>query len=314
MFLRYVGRRLLLSVPVMLAVIFITYSLAIFGAGDPVATIVGQTEQRGNEELIERLRHRHGYDRPFVVQYVDYVGEFVTGDWGTSFQLQNQSVRALIFRTLPVSFQLGLLAILILLFVGIPLGILAAVKQDTWIDRLVISLSVLADSIPSFVLAPVLLVVVVLKAGLIDSAIGWDGMFSQKVILPAVILALGPMLLIVRQTRFAVIEVLQQDYIRTARAKGLHGRTVVWTHVLRNAVQPVVTVSGIIAAYLVTGSIFIEQIFGIPGFGQLVVTGLRRNDLPLLMGTTIVGAIIVLTSNLVIDLMYALLDPRVKYS
>jgi len=298
----------------MLAVIFITYSLAIFGAGDPVATIVGQTEQRGNEELIERLRHRHGYDRPFVVQYVDYVGEFVTGDWGTSFQLQNQSVRALIFRTLPVSFQLGLLAILILLFVGIPLGILAAVKQDTWIDRLVISLSVLADSIPSFVLAPVLLVVVVLKAGLIDSAIGWDGMFSQKVILPAVILALGPMLLIVRQTRFAVIEVLQQDYIRTARAKGLHGRTVVWTHVLRNAVQPVVTVSGIIAAYLVTGSIFIEQIFGIPGFGQLVVTGLRRNDLPLLMGTTIVGAIIVLTSNLVIDLMYALLDPRVKYS
>jgi len=302
-----------LSVPVMLAVIFITYSLAIYGAGDPVATIVGQTEQRGNEELIERLRQRHGYDRPFLVQYVDYVGKFVTGDWGTSFQLQNQSVRVLIFRTLPVSFQLGLVAVLILLLVGIPLGILAAVKQNTWLDRLVVSFSVLADSIPSFVLAPVLLVVFVLKAGLIDSAIGWDGIFSQKIILPAVILALGPMLLIVRQTRFAVIEVLQQDYVRTARAKGLRGRTVVWTHVLRNAVQPVITVSGIIAAYLVTGSIFIEQIFGIPGFGQLVVTGLRRNDLPLLMGTTIVAAVIVLTSNLVIDLMYAVLDPRVKY-
>lgn len=313
MFLRYVGRRVLLSVPVMLIVILLTYSLAIYGAGDPVATLVGQTEQRGNEELIERLRHRHGYDRPFLVQYADYVGEFMTGDWGTSFQLQNQSVRVLIFRTLPVSFQLGTVAVLILLIVGIPLGILAAVKQNTWIDRLVVSFSVLADSIPAFVLAPVLLVVLVLKVGLIDSAIGWDGIFSQKAILPAVILALGPMLLIVRQTRFAVIEVLQQDYIRTARAKGLRGRTVVWSHVLKNAIQPVVTVSGIIAAYLVTGSIFVEQIFGIPGFGQLVVTGLRRNDLPLLMGTTIVGAVIVLVSNLVIDLMYAVLDPRVKY-
>ena len=313
MFLRYVGRRVLLSVPVMLIVILLTYSLAIYGAGDPVATLVGQTEQRGNEELIERLRHRHGYDRPFLVQYGDYVAKFVSGDWGTSFQLQNQSVRVLIFRTLPVSFQLGTLAVLILLLVGIPLGILAAVKQNTWVDRIVVSFSILSDSIPAFVLAPVLLVVFVLKVGIIDSAIGWDGIFSQKAILPAVILALGPMLLIVRQTRFAVIEVLQQDYIRTARAKGLRGRTVVWSHVLKNAIQPVVTVSGIIAAYLVTGSIFVEQIFGIPGFGQLVVTGLRRNDLPLLMGTTIVGAIIVLVSNLVIDLMYAVLDPRVKY-
>jgi ABC-type dipeptide/oligopeptide/nickel transport system permease component len=313
MFFRYILRRLFLVVPVMLTVILMTYGLALYGAGDPVSTLVGQTEQRGNEELIERLRERHGYNRPFLVQYVDYVARFVSGDWGTSFQMQGQSVRVLILRTLPVSFQLGSVALLILLTGGVTLGIVAAVQKDTWIDRLIVSFAVLSDSIPSFVLAPVVLVVFVLKFGVISSAVGWDGVFSQKILLPAMVLALGPMLLIVRQTRFAVVEVLQQDYIRTARAKGLRSRSVVWTHVLRNAIQPVMTLSGIIAAYLVTGSIFIEQIFGIPGFGQLVVTGLRRNDLPLLMGTTIIGAVIVLASNLIIDLLYAVIDPRVKY-
>lgn len=313
MFLQFVGRRLLVSVPVLLAVIFITYGMAIYGAGDPIATIVGQTEQRGNEQLIAQLRHEHGYDRPFVVQYVRYVAQFVTGDWGTSFQMQNQSVRVLIFRTLPVSFQLGVVALLILFGLGIPLGVIAAVRQDSWLDRLVVSLSILFHSVPPFVLAPVFLVMFVLKLGLIHSAIGWNGIFSQKVILPAFILASGPLLLVVRQTRYAVVEVLQQDYVRTARAKGLSNAAIIWAHVLRNAIPPVVTLSGIIAAYLVTGSIFIEDIFGIPGFGQLVVTGLRHNDLPLLMGTTIVGAVIVLVSNLVIDLLYAVIDPRVTY-
>jgi ABC-type dipeptide/oligopeptide/nickel transport system permease component len=314
-FLRYVGRRLLLSIPILLAVIFITYGLAIFGPGDPVATLVGQTEQRNNQELIARLRHEYGYDRPFVVQYIDYVTNLVEGDWGTSVsvQFQGRSVRSLIMKTLPVSFQLGLVALAILFGVGIPLGVLAAVRQNSWADRLIVSVAILADSVPSFVLAPVLLVFFVLKVNLIDSAIGWDGPFSQKVILPAVILALSPMLLIVRQTRFAIIEVLQQDYVRTARAKGLSARLIVWRHVLKNAMQPVVTLAGIIAAYLVTGAIFIEEIFGIPGMGQLIVQGLRRNDLPVLMGTTIVGAVIVLISNLVIDVLYALLDPRIRY-
>jgi ABC-type dipeptide/oligopeptide/nickel transport system permease component len=313
MFFRYVGRRLFVSIPVMLAVVFITYGLAIYGAGDPVATIVGQTEQRGNEELIARLRHQHGYDRPFVVQYVRYVEQFITGNWGTSFQMQDQSVRVLIFRTLPVSFQLGLVAIVLLIGIGVPLGIAAAVRQDSWLDRLIVSLSVLFHSVPAFVLAPVLLVVFVLKVPIIRSAVGWDGIFSQKVILPAFVLALGPMLLIVRQTRYSVSEVLQEDYIRTARAKGLNNPAIIWGHVLRNAMPPILTLSGIIAAYLVTGSIFVEEIFGIPGFGQLIVTALRHNDLPVLMGTTIVSAVIILASNLLIDLLYAVIDPRVKY-
>jgi ABC-type dipeptide/oligopeptide/nickel transport system permease component len=158
-----------------------------------------------------------------------------------------------------------------------------------------------------------LLVFFVLKVDLIDSAVGWDGVFSQKIILPAVILALSPMLLIVRQTRFAVVEVLQQDYVRTARAKGLSATAIVWRHILKNAFQPVLTLAGLVAAYLLTGAIFIESIFGIPGMGQLIVQGLRRNDLPLLMGTTIVGAAIVLLSNLVVDILYAVLDPRIRY-
>lgn len=314
MFLRYAARRLLLTIPVLLAVIFITYGLALYGAGDPVRTLVGQTESRGDEELIERIRERYGYDRPFVVQYADYVLKFASGDWGTSFQLQDQSIRYLILRALPVSFQLGLVAVLMLVLIGIPLGILAAVRRDSWLDRLIVSSAVLADSIPGFVMAPVALVVLVLKLGIVDSAIGWDGIFSTKVLLPAFVLALGPMLVIVRQTRYAVSEVLHQDYVRTARAKGLKNSAVVWRHVLKNALQPVMTLSGIIAASLVTGSIFIERIFGIPGFGYLVVTALQRNDLPLLMGTTIVAAVIVLLANLIVDLLYAILDPRIRYT
>jgi len=313
MLAKYAARRILLTIPVILAVIALTYGMALYGAGDPVATLVGQTEARGDVELIERLRSEHGYDRPFVVQYADYVRKFVSGDWGTSFQLQNQSVRILITNALPVSFQLGLVALVFLVGFGIPMGILAAVKRDTWIDRAIVSTSVLADSIPSFVLAPVLLVILVLKIGVIESAVGWDGMFSQKVLLPAFILALGPMLIIVRQTRYAVGEVLQQDYIRTARAKGLGGRHIVFGHVMKNSLQPVLTLSGLIAAYLVTGSIFIERIFGIPGFGYLVVTALQRNDLPLLMGTTIVAGVIVLVANVVVDISYAILDPRVRF-
>lgn len=311
--LQYVARRVLLVVPILLAVIFITYALAIYGGGDPIETLVGATEARGNEALIEQLRHRYGYDRPFLVQYADYVAKFFTGDWGTSFQLQKQSVWSLIFRALPISFQLGLVALPLLLLLGVPLGILAAVKQNTWIDRLVLSFSILTDAMPPFVFAPMFLVIFVLELGVIDSAVGWDGIFSQKIILPAFVMALGPMLVIVRQTRFAVIEVMQQDYVRTARAKGLHNRSVILQHMLRNALQPVVTLAGVIAAYMVAGSIFIEQIFGIPGFGQLVYTGLRLNDLPLLMATTIVGAVIVLLSNLVVDLVYVMLDPRIKY-
>jgi ABC-type dipeptide/oligopeptide/nickel transport system permease component len=172
--------------------------------------------------------------------------------------------------------------------------------------------SILADSVPTFVMAPIALVVFVLKLDIIGQSVGWDGLFSQKVILPAIILALSPMLLIVRQTRFAVIDTMQQDYIRTARAKGLRPLIIVVRHVMRNAIQPVLTSAGIIAAYIVTGSIFIEQIFGIPGFGQLVVGALQKNDLPLLMATTIIGAVIVITANIVVDMLYAVLDPRVR--
>jgi ABC-type dipeptide/oligopeptide/nickel transport system permease component len=308
----YLVRRIGVAVPVVLIVMFITYGLAVFGPGDPVVTMIGQTEQRNNRELIERLRHEHGFDDPFVVQYANYVKDFVSGDWGISFQTQDQSVRALISRALPVSFQLGLAAFTILILVGVPLGVLAGVKQDTLIDRIIVSVSILADSIPSFVLAPVALVVIVLKLGWIDRAVGWDGLWSEKIILPAVILSISPMLLIVRQTRFAVIETLQQDYIRTARAKGLRPRVIVARHVLRNAIQPVMTSAGIIAASMVTGSIFIEQIFGIPGFGQLVVGGLQKNDLPLLMSTTVIGAIFIIGANIVVDILYAVLDPRVR--
>jgi ABC-type dipeptide/oligopeptide/nickel transport system permease component len=196
--------------------------------------------------------------------------------------------------------------------IGIPLGILAAIKQNSWFDYSVLSGAITLASIPSFVLAPLLMILLILKLGVIPSTVGWNGIFSEKAILPVVTLAAGSMLGVIRYTRASVLEVLSQDYIRTARAKGLPQRLIILRHILRNAMTPVVTALSLSVGGLITGSIFLEHIFGVPGFGSLIVDSIRGYDYPMILGTTIVATLIVIAANLLADVLYGVLDPRVR--
>ena len=201
---------------------------------------------------------------------------------------------------------------IIIALIGVPLGVLAAYRQNTAVDYLVVSLSAILPTVPVFVLAPLLLILLVLRLDILPHSYGWNGIFDSRAILPVFILVIGPLLTVVRQTRGGVLEVLSQDYVRTARAKGARERRVLTGHILQNAITPVVTSLGFIAAGLLTGSIFVESIFGIPGFGGLFYSALRSYDYPVILGATLVAALIMMGSNLIVDLLYGILDPRVR--
>ncbi len=309
--IRYTINRLLILIPTAIAVLAMTFVLGLLGPGDPVRIMMGH--YWADQETYLRLRHAYGFDRPFVEQFVEYASRVARGDLGMSLTVRrNQPVMQLIARTLPVSAQLGAAALLIMLVVGIPLGILAAANENRWLDNLIVSSFVVASSVPVFVLIPITLIVFVLQFHWIDASTSWEGLFSKQAILPALILAIGPTLVIIRQTRLGVVETLAQEYVRTARSKGLSELRVVRGHIIRNSLTPVLTSAGLIFGYLITGSLFIESFFGIPGFGQMAFLGLKARDYPVLMGTTLVGACIIMASNLVVDLLYGVMDPRVR--
>ena len=304
----YLIRRLLTFIPTLLIITFFTFAVGFYGPGDPIRVLM--REQWNDEETYQMLRHKYGFDRPFVVQYTDYIAKSLQGDFGRSV-LRKLPVRDLMLPALLVTAQLGLATLVCLSICGVGLGTLAAYRQNTWLDYLVVSGSIFLQSIPPFVLAPVAMIVLVLDLRLMNTPSGWDGLFSPKVILPIALLTLLGMSGIIRQTREAVISVRNSDYVRTARAKGLRERTVMFRHVLRNALTPVFTTLGLLTGWLLTGSIFIETIFSIPGFGSLFYSALKTRDYPVLLGTTLVGSFIILMVNLLVDLSYGLLDPRV---
>ncbi|MGN6359328.1 MAG: ABC transporter permease, partial [Thermomicrobiales bacterium] len=258
-----------------------------------------------------RLRHQYGLDKPFLVQLRDYLTNLAHGKFGSSIAL-NRPVGSALAHALPISMQLGLAALVLIIIVGIPLGVITALKQNTWLDYTILFGTITLSTIPPFVLAPLLMILLILKLHILPSTTGWSGIFSVKAILPVVTLAVGPLLGVVRYTRFSVIEVLGQDYVRTARAKGLPMRAIIFRHIRPYALTPVVTSLGLTVAGLITGSIFLENIFGIPGFGQLAVNSITGNDYQVILGTTIVGALLVIGSNLIVDVLYGLLDPRVR--
>src|SRR5262245_23296561 len=312
--LKYVCLRVPVFIPTVLGVLLITWVLGYFGPGDPAKIVLGQFWT--DERLYQRARQEMALDKPVWCRHRNYVLRVAQGDLGTTWMVRSgRPVAWLIGDALPISAQLGLAAGALLVVVGIPLGTLAAVKRNSWIDYLIVSVSVTAYSIPGFVLGPLLMIALVLWLRLLPSVgLGWHGLFSTQTIMPAIVMAAAPMLLVVRQVRAGVIEVLNQDYVRTARAKGLPESLVVWRHVVRNAVTPVLTTFGVIAAHLLTGSLFVETVFGIPGFGNLAAQSLLQKDLPMLMGTTIVGTTFVIVFNLLVDVTYRLVDPRVRLS
>ncbi|MEN9934120.1 MAG: Oligopeptide transport system permease protein OppB [Chloroflexota bacterium] len=310
---RYLGVRLLLAIPTLLAVLLITFGLTFISPFDPVKIMLSASEITAldTEANIQRMREALGLQRPFLVQFGDYVQKLLRGDWGRSINGQ-RDIWNMISVALPVSFQIGLGAALLTALVGIPLGALAALRQNTWLDYMIVSGTLVLRTIPVFVLAPVLLVIFVLELKLMSVPRGWSGLFSSKAILPVLLLAFGPLAIVVRQTRQAIIDVLGNDYVRTARAKGLGDWLIIWRHVLRNALIPIVTIMGFVTEGLIVGSIFLENIFAIPGFGAISENAFRQFDYPVIMGVTVVGATLVIITNTIIDVVYPFLDPRVK--
>ena len=299
----------------LIIILFVTYSMMFFGAGDPIRMMFIQSNEADfdDPQAMEALRSKYGLDQPFLVQFGNYVKNLVRGDWGRSIRLQvDRPVTEIISFRLSVSMQLGIAATLVAALIGIPLGIASALKHNRWIDRLIVSTVMFITAIPVFVTAPMLLLFFVLILKIMDVPYGWSGIAHPDVILPVAVIAVGPLPIIVRQTRSAMLEVKGQPYIRTARAKGLPERMIITRHMLRPVLTPVVTTLGLLMITLVNGALFVELVFNIPGFGLLTVEGIRTVDYPIIMAVAIVGTLIIFVSNFLVDILYPILDPRVK--
>ena len=305
---RLIIRRVLWTVPVILLVILMTFLLMRQIEGNPF-----RHSERAIPESIQRnLEAKYGLDDPWYVQYVRYVRDVATFDLGPSLVLRNRDVNDIVREHFPPSLELGALAMLFALVFGIPLGLLAALRANKWPDYSAMVVANVGFAVPSFLVATLLIYFFAVRWGDIFDVptSGWDTWQSK--ILPTVALGLGPMAYFARLTRGSVLETLQQDYIRTARAKGLRRRRVVVVHTLRNSLIPVVTAAGPILGFLITGSFVIEQIFAIPGIGRYYVTAVTARDYSVVMGLTVLLAMIVIIANMVVDILYGILDPRTR--
>jgi len=303
----YSIRRLLGAIPTLLAVVTVSFFMMRLAPGGPF-----DRERMLNPEIEANIRKAYDLDQPLVVQYGLYLGRALKGDLGPSFKYQDYTVTELIATGFPVSFRIGIAAIILALIVGIATGILAALRQNSLIDHLVMAAAMTGITIPNFVVAPLLALVFGLYFRLLPVGGYGDGSL-RYLILPIIALALPPLAAIARLTRGSMIEVLRANYIRTARAKGLPGRLVILRHALRPALLPVVSYLGPAIAGIITGSVVIEQIFGIPGIGRYFVQGALDRDYTLVMGVVIFYGALIILLNLAADLVYGLIDPKVRY-
>ena len=303
---RYILRRVLILVPVWLAVYTLTFALYHLTPGGP-----WDREKPVPPQAMAQLNQKYGLDRPLYQQYFDYLGGVVTRfDFGPSYSRLSRGVGDIIKDLFPVSLRIGALAMTLAVGVGIPLGVLAAVRYQSIADRAALVISVLGVSVPSFVVGPMLIWVFALQLAWLPPG-GIDSW--QHHLLPAITLSLFPMSLLARATRASLIEVLQADYVRTARSKGLREALVIRRHALRNSLIPVITIGGILLAEVLVGSFYVETVFAVPGIGRQFVTSVNSRDYPLLMGVTLVMTTVVSLVNLAVDLSYAYLDPRIRY-
>lgn len=312
----YLSTRVLRWGTGLLLILFISYAMMFYGAGDPIKRMFLDQEQGSlvlEENVLQALREKYGIDKPFPQQFANYIRRLAQGDLGYSIR-EKRSVGRMVAVRLPISMQLGFAATVAMMVMGIPLGVLAALKHNSWLDQMVVGSIVFINAVPIFVTAPLLLWFLVVGLGVMKVPFGWKGLFHSQVILPVFILALGALPIVVRQTRAAMLEVMGEDYIRTARAKGLPAKLVIFRHMLRPVLIPVVTSVSLIMIGLINGAIFVELIFNIPGFGQITVNALETVDYPVIMSTVFIGALIVMVSNLAVDFIYPLLDPRITHN
>lgn len=311
--LSYLLSRIIRWTTGLILVLFVSYSMLYYGAGDPIKRMFQDMEQGGvdvDEETLEALREKYGLNDTLGVQFSSYMRNLVRGELGMSIR-EKRSVTDMVMARIPISFQIGLVATLLSILIGIPLGIVASLYHNRWVDQFIVSSSVFVNAVPIFVTGPILMLFLVVGLEVMNVPFGWKGIFHPQVILPITVLALGPLPILIRQTRAAMLEVMGEEYIRTARAKGMPERLVIFRHMLRPVLTPVITSAGLILISIVNGAIFVEIIFGIPGLGQLTKKGIDTIDYPVIMGTAFVGALIAMAGNLLVDLIYPLLDPRV---
>ncbi|BCB03700.1 dipeptide transport system permease protein DppB [Bacillus sp. KH172YL63] len=267
-------------------------------------------EERNTSDIVQQnLEDHYHLNEPLMVQYFLYIKSLVSLDFGPSITQPSQTVNDLLGRGFPISFELGMLTLLIAVFSGITLGVLAALRHNGLIDYVAMGFAVLGISIPNFVMATLLIQVVAVNWEILPVAT-WTSW--RHMVLPTLALATGPMAIIARLTRSSMLEVLTQDYIRTARAKGLSPMKIVVKHALKNALMPVVTVLGTLAAGILTGTFVIEQIFAIPGMGKYFVESINQRDYPVIMGTTVFYSAFLIVMLFLVDLTYGFLDPRIK--
>ncbi len=259
-----------------------------------------------------RIRQERGLDRPFHEQYALYIWNALHGDFGESYKYRGQPIGPLILERIWVSMQLGLVAMAMAVLLGVPLGIVAALKANTWIDRLTVGVAVLGISTPTFVLAPIVTWFFARELRILPAG-GWDGIASPRIIMPALVLGIGAVAVFARQTRASLLEVLPQDYVRTARSKGLREGTVILVHALRNALLPIFTLMGMMLGDLPAGAFIVENVFGIPGIGRLGFESFFARDYPLIMALTLIVAASYVLVNLLVDVGYVFLDPRIRY-
>jgi dipeptide transport system permease protein len=267
-------------------------------------------EERNTSEAVQRnLEKFYHLDEPLYVQYGMYLKSVVTFDFGPSIKKSSQTVNEMLGRGFPVSFELGIVTLIVAVFSGIALGIIAALRHNGFIDYLAMTIAVLGISVPNFVLATLLIQQLAVNLAILPVAT-WSS--PKHMILPTLALATGPMAIIARLTRSSMLEVLTQDYIKTAKAKGLSPVKIVFKHALRNALLPVVTVLGSLAASILTGTFVIEKIFAIPGMGKYFVESINTRDYPVIMGTTVFYSSILIIMLFLVDIAYGILDPRIK--
>ncbi len=304
----YVARRLLWLPFILLIVTFITFVLGRYGPGDPVEILMGQHNQ---PEVVQRIREQRGLNDNIMVQYGRYIWNVSHGDFGESFKYRGRTVGELLKKKMWVSAQLSFAAMIISVGLGVSVGLFAAMKQGTAWDTGAVMATLVGQSIPIFLTAPVLLLVFALKLDILPTH-GWGGFFDTRIILPALAMGIPGIAIMARLTRASTLEVLGQDYIRTARAKGLPELVVQRRHILRNALIPVVTTVGFILAGLAFTSFIVERFFGIPGVGNLLIEAIFSRDYPIINAVVIIGTTMFVLSNLLVDLVYPLLDPRIR--
>ncbi|WP_404285536.1 ABC transporter permease subunit [Microvirga sp. RSM25] len=304
--LSFIFRRFLSAIPTLFIIVTISFFLIRLAPGGPF-----DLERPLEAKVMENLNRIYQLDKPLIEQYWLYLGAVVRGDFGPSFILRDFSVAELFARGLPISITLGALALSFAIIVGGTLGSIAALRQNSTIDYLVTGMGALGLTIPNFVVAPIFQIVFGLALAWLPVA-GWANGNLRNLILPVLVLALPQIAVVSRMTRAAMIENLRSNHIRTLRSLGLPTRVIV-AHALRGAALPVVSYLGPAAAALLTGSVVVETIFGLPGIGRYFVEGALNRDYTLVMGTVVVVAIFVLLFNLVVDILYALIDPRIRY-